>query len=66
MKKIFFNLTVCVLLGALLPSCSDDSFEEPHTNLYESTLEHKEGKVVLKFIMPFVIDKIQSGEMADM
>lgn len=66
MKKIFFNLTVCLLIGALLPSCSDDSFEEPHMNLYESTIEHKEGKVVLKFIMPFVIDKIQSGEMADM
>ena len=58
-KKI---LSLFLLVGSLLPSCSYDEYED----LYESTLEHKDGKVVLRFIMPFIVDKIHSGEMADM
>ena len=61
MKRFFYNLFLFLLAGLLLPSCSYDDYED----LYESTLEHKDGKVVLKFVMPFAVDKIHSGEMAD-
>ena len=61
MNKKFLNLFLLLLVGLLLPSCSYDDYED----LYESTLEHKDGKVVLKFVMPFAVDKIHSGEMAD-
>ena len=63
MKKFYLNLISLLLVALLLPSsCDNDEYEDK----YDSTIEHKDGKVVLKFIMPFVIDKIQSGEMADM
>ena len=62
MKKNYLNLILFLLAALLLSSCNDDEYEDK----YDSTIEHKDGKVVLKFIMPFVIDKIQSGEMADM
>lgn len=62
MKKFYLNLILFLLAALLLPSCYKDEYEDK----YDSTIEHKDGKVVLKFIMPFVIDKIQSGEMADM
>ena len=61
MNKKFLSLFLFLLVGSLLPSCSYDDYED----LYESTLEHKDGKVVLKFVMPFAVDKIHSGEMAD-
>ena len=53
------------MVGYLLPSCSNDNFEDFYDNHYESTFEHKDGNVVLKFVIPFVIKNIQSGEMAD-
>ena len=62
MKKFYLNLILFLLAALLLPSCCKDEYEDN----YDSTIEHKDGKVVLKFIMPFIIDKIQSGEMADM
>ena len=62
MKKFYLNLIPLLLVALLLPSsCDNDEYEDK----YDSTIEHKDGKVVLKFIMPFVIDKIQSGELAD-
>ena len=65
MKKCFLNLIVCLLIGALLPSCSDENFEVDYKDLYESKIEQEDGKVILKFVMPFVINRIQSGEMAN-
>ena len=62
MNKKILSLFLFLLVGSLLPSCSYDDYED----LYESTSEHKDGKVVLRFIMPFIVDKIHSGEMADM
>jgi len=64
MKKFFLNLIVCLLIGSLLLSCSKGNFEI-NDDLYESTFEHKDGKVILKFVMPFAINKIQSSEMAN-
>ena len=65
MKKCFLNLIVCLLIGALLPSCSDENYEVDYKDLYESKIEQEDGKVILKFVMPFVINRIQSGEMAN-
>ena len=65
MKKCFLNLIVCLLIGALLPSCSDENYEVDYNDLYESKIEQEDGKVILKFVMPFVINRIQSGEMAN-
>lgn len=57
------KLILCLFLivGLLLPSCSNDEYE----NLYDSTIEHKNGKAYLKFVMPFVVRDVHSGELAD-
>ena len=57
-QKIFFLL----LAGLLLSACSK---EEVYENPYESILEQKDSKFILKFVMPFVINRIHSGDMAN-
>ena len=57
------NLILCLflLVGLLLPSCTKEEFGNP----YESTVEHKDGKAYLRFVMPFVLHDVQSGELAN-
>ena len=55
--KILFLL----LCGLLLSACSKEEYENP----FETTLEQKDGKLTMKFVMPFAMDKIHSGDMAN-
>ena len=56
-QKIFFFL----LVGLLLSACSKEEYENP----YESNLEQKDSKLILKFVMPFVMNRVHSGDMAN-
>ena len=56
-QKIFFFLMV----GLLLSACSKEEYENP----YESTLEQKDSKLILKFVMPYVMNRVHSGDMAN-
>lgn len=55
--KILFLL----LCGLLLSACSKEEYENP----FETTLEQKDGILTMKFVMPFAMDKIHSGDMAN-
>ena len=50
-----------LLCGLLLSACSKEEYENP----FETTLEQKDGKLTMKFVMPFAMDKIHSGDMAN-